>query len=221
MDTLKNGYKIINNFISHTQLNAIQLDIENIEFPSKAGGIRNAEKKFNSIYKLAQSNLLSTHVQKHLTGEVHLVRAILFNKTKNNNWLVPWHQDKTIAVSKQFEKKGWGPWSIKGGVPHVQPPLQALNQMITFRIHLDDSHQQNGCLKILPNTQHLGILKQDSIQEYIKDRDATICECPAGSALIMRPHILHASSKASKPSQRRVLHLEYSSFKLPSGITWS
>jgi len=221
METLKDGYTIVSNFLSHKQLNAILLDIENIEFPPKAGGIRNAEKKFSSINTLAQSDQLTTQAQKYLSGEAHLVRAILFNKTKDNNWLVPWHQDKTIAVSKQFEKDGWGPWSVKGGTPHVQPPLNVLNQMVTFRIHLDDSHQQNGCLKILPKTQHLGILDHSNIQRHINNHKPVMCECSARSALIMRPHILHSSSKASSPSQRRVLHLEYSSFTLPSGITWS
>jgi ectoine hydroxylase-related dioxygenase (phytanoyl-CoA dioxygenase family) len=104
---------------------------------------------------------------------------------------------------------------------HVQPPIAVLNQMITFRIHLDDSSQANGCLKVLPKSHELGILDQNEIQEYVQHNRSVICEARSGSALVMRPHILHASSKAKNPSQRRVLHLEYSSFKLPSGISWA
>ena len=93
--------------------------------------------------------------------------------------------------------------------------------MVTFRIHLDDTNQENGCLKILPKSQKLGILDHASIQGYVQDHSPVICETPADSALVMRPHILHSSSKALNPTQRRVLHLEYSSFKLPPGIAWA
>lgn len=221
MPHLENGYEMIDEFLTRDQLNSINNEIKTISFPAKAGGIRNAEKKYHSIQKLAASKHLATQAKRYLTGVPSLVRAILFNKTAENNWLVTWHQDKTVAVSERFEKHGWGPWSVKDGVIHTQPPLDVLNQMITFRIHLDDINQKNGCLEVLPKSQNLGVLDQGSIQEYVQHHEPVLCEAKAGSTLAMRPHILHSSSKASSPSQRRVLHLEYSSFKLPSGVTWA
>ena len=221
MPVLDDGYEIIGEFLSHEQIISISREVESVEFPAKAGGIRNAEKKFSSIRKLANSEQLNTQAKKYLSGAASLVRAILFNKTTENNWLVTWHQDRTIAVSERFEMSQWGPWSVKDGIPHVQPPVDVLNQMVTFRIHLDDTSQENGCLKILPKSQKLGILDHGSIQDYVQNHNPVTCEAPAGSALVMRPHILHSSSKASNPSQRRVLHLEYSSFKLPSGVAWA
>ncbi len=218
---LEDGYEIIGEFLSHDQIISISNEIESIEFPAKAGGIRNAEKKFSSICELANSERLRSQATEYLSGAASLVRAILFNKTSENNWLVTWHQDRTIAVSERFERDQWGPWSIKDGIHHVQPPVDVLNQMVTFRIHLDDSSQENGCLRILPKSQELGILDHNSIQHYVNNHNPVICEAPVGSALVMRPHILHSSSKASNPSQRRVLHLEYSSFKLPSGVAWA
>jgi len=218
---LENGFEIINEFLSPDQLTSLRREIEAVELPFKAGGIRNAEKKFSSVRDLADSDQLNRHAERYLSGAARLVRAILFNKTTENNWLVTWHQDRTVAVSERFEKPKWGPWSVKDGVAHVQPPVDVLNQMVTFRIHLDDTGLENGCLKILPKSQELGILDHGAIQEYVQNRDPVICEASAGSALVMRPHILHASSKATNPSQRRVLHLEYSSFKLPSGVTWA
>jgi len=218
---LDDGYELINAFISQNQLISVTKEITSLGLPANMGGIRNAEKKFPSIHKLANSEHLNTQAKKYLNGPVSLVRAILFNKTAENNWLVTWHQDKTIAVSKKIEMNQWGPWSVKDETPHVQPPIEVLNEMVTFRIHLDDTNQENGCLKIFPQSQKLGILDHASIQEYVQNHSPVICEAPAGSALIMRPHILHSSSKASNPSQRWVLHLEYSSFKLPSGIEWA
>jgi len=221
VQALEYGYEIITEFLSRDQLISINREMDSVEFSAKAGGIRNAEKKYSSIHDLANSEQLHIQANKYLPGASNLVRAILFNKTTENNWLVTWHQDRTIAVSERFEKSLWGPWSVKDGVLHVQPPVGVLNQMVTFRIHLDDTSQENGCLKILPKSQKLGILDHASIQDYVRNHNSVICEAPAGSALVMRPHILHSSSKASNPSQRRVLHLEYSSFKLTSGVAWA
>ncbi len=221
MSALDDGYELLGEFLSRDQLNSINNEIKGISFPARAGGIRNAEKKFASIRDIAISDTLITQAKKYLSGTVGLVRAILFNKTSENNWLVTWHQDRTVAVSEKFENHEWGPWSIKDQIHHVQPPVDVLNQMITFRIHLDDTSLKNGCLKVMPKSHQLGILDYGAIQAYAQNHEAVDCEAPAGSALAMRPHILHSSSKAVIPSQRRVLHLEYSSYKLPSGISWA
>ena len=221
MAALEEGYELIADFVSQDQLNAINSEIDRASFPARAGGIRNAEKKFAAIRDIANSATLIGQAKKYLPGTAGLVRAILFNKSLENNWLVPWHQDRTVAVTKTFERYGWGPWSIKDTVHHVQPPVAVLNQMITFRIHLDDANQENGCLKVLPKSHQLGILDARAIQVYAQSHDAVVCEAPAGAALAMRPHILHSSSKAVIASQRRVLHLEYSSYTLPPGVSWA
>ena len=221
MTGLENGYEVINEFLTHDQLVSITSEIEAIGFPDKAGGIRNAEKKYHSVQTLAASTQLVSRAANYLTGIPSLVRAILFNKTAENNWLVTWHQDKTVAVSERFENPNWGPWSVKDGVIHVQPPLEVLSQMVTFRMHLDDTDQDNGCLKVFPNSHNPGVLGHGAIQEYVQSHNPVFCEAKAGSALVMRPHILHSSSKATSLLQRRVLHLEYSSFRLPSGVAWA
>jgi hypothetical protein len=54
-------------------------------------------------------------------------------------------------------------------------------------------------------------------------RERTACvEClvPRGGLLVMRPLLLHASSPASAPAHRRVLHLEYAAEALPDGLEW-
>lgn len=67
------------------------------------------------------------------------VRAILFDKTADNNWAVPWHQDRTIAVRARHDVPGFGPWSLKAGVVHVEPPFEIIEGMITIRAHLDEA----------------------------------------------------------------------------------
>ncbi|BFM13660.1 phytanoyl-CoA dioxygenase family protein [Simiduia litorea] len=215
------GYELINDFISHDELTAVIDETESALHTEKGGGIRNAEKKFASVLELTQSPQIIKHAGKFLTNQPALVRAILFDKRPEKNWLVTWHQDKSIALSNRFNKSGWGPWSMKDGIHNVQPPQEVLEQMITFRIHLDESTAKSGCLKLLPKTHSLGILSQKQISQYANTHSAKIIEAPARSALAMRPLILHASSKAEVPTMRRVLHLEYSDFELPVGVSWA
>lgn len=195
------------------------IDLESVKL--KIYGVRNLEKRFSSISMLVCNEKLLTIAKQLLGGQVNLVRALFFDKTPEKNWFVTWHQDKTVTLNKQTVLEGWGPWSIKDGVCHVQPPVSVLNSMVTFRIHLDPSDEENGCLKVIPGTHKHGILRQTKIDEIVGSEVAVPCVVEAGDAIIMRPHILHSSSKSKQPSHRRVVHIEYSCYALPEGIGWA
>ena len=48
-----------------------------------------------------------------------------------------------------------------------------------------------------------------------------ICEAAAGDVLLMKPLLLHASSKAEAPGHRRVVHLEFARREmLAEGLRW-
>ena len=220
MSFKEDGFEIIEGIISAEEAETIKCELAAIAFKG-GGGIRNAEKKLQTVARLAKSDKLITLASKYLSGKARIVRSILFIKSIQNNWLVSWHQDKTVALSEKICSPEWGPWSRKDGVLHAQPPVEVLNQLVTFRVHLDDSTLENGCLKVIPNSHKEGILLPDSIKRYLKTWGAVHCEAPMGSALVMRPHILHASNKAESSQPRRVLHIEYSSYKLPPGIQWA
>jgi len=217
------GYEYIDQFLSQEQIQCLREDIGHPNLSEISGGIRNADKKFNSIKKLSSCDYLSDQARNYLGSQSKpkLVRSILFCKSTENNWLVSWHQDRTVTVSKKFANPDWGPWTIKDEVIHVQPPIEVLNKMVSFRIHLDDSDENNGCLKLFPKSHKLGLIDQDAIQELKSNHSSINCIAKAGSALIMRPHLLHSSSKSKNGLARRVLHLEYSSFSLPPGISWA
>jgi len=203
---------MLHDFISHDEVIQINESIPKGSGAGKRGGIRGIEKKSSVIGGLISSEKMLSTAKSFLKSKPSFVRALLFNKTVENNWTVSWHQDRTVAISKQFKREGWGPWSIKDRIHHVQPPLDVLENMITFRIHLDDVDKENGCLKVIPNSHQDGVLSHAEIQQKAADSNYVNCEGKAGSVLIMKPHILHASSKVPEPSQRRVLHIEYSSF---------
>ena len=214
------GYELIISFLDPEQLDKLSSEIGSVELSRSAGGVRNAQVNYPCIGELCSSSLVLDKAASFLHSTPTLVRAILFNKTESNNWLVPWHQDRTVAVSSKFQAKGWGSWSEKDGVLHVQPPIEVLNSMVTFRIHLDATSEKNGCLSVAPGSHKYGVLTQREIIEKLDSVVPVLCKAPAGSALAMRPHLLHASSKGTAPTQRRVLHLEYSDYKLPSGVSW-
>jgi ectoine hydroxylase-related dioxygenase (phytanoyl-CoA dioxygenase family) len=136
-------------------------------------------------------------------------RATLFNKSPQSNWLVAWHQDRSLPLRARRDVTGWGPWTVKAGIPYAQAPARALARIIAIRIHLDDSDVDNGPLRVLPGTHTLGVLADDRIAHFTQTREPVDCLVQAGGAIAMRPLLLHASSKAQSTSPRRVLHIEY------------
>lgn len=221
LDFEKDGVEIRRALISSDIIESVKEDIDLENDKLKKYGVRNLEKKFQSISKLVEDETILSIARKLLNNQVSLVRAIFFDKTPDKNWFVTWHQDKTVTLNKKIALDGWGPWSIKDEVHHVQPPISVLNSMVTFRLHIDPSDEKNGCLKVIPGTHHYGILKQKEIDELVKNTSAVPCIVEAADAVIMRPHTLHSSCKADKPSHRRVVHLEYSSYELPDGASWA
>ena len=96
------------------------------------------------------------------------VRALLFDKPPEANWKVPWHQDLSIAVRHKRDITGFGPWSNKAGVLHVQPRVNVLESMLTVRIHLDDCGKQNGALRVIPGSHTRGRLTDTEIRKAIE-----------------------------------------------------
>jgi ectoine hydroxylase-related dioxygenase (phytanoyl-CoA dioxygenase family) len=155
-----------------------------------------------------------------LPSEPLPVRAIYFDKSPETNWLVPWHQDLSLALRARAEVPGFGPWSTKDGIPHVQPPAELLQQMLTVRLHLDDADESNGALRVLPGSHRFGRLSAQRIQQRRTEQSDLFCTVAAGDALLMRPLLLHASSRSTSARHRRVLHIEYAGFTLPDELNW-
>ncbi len=215
------GFEVLKSIVTVPQINLISKEVLSSDIQNKKGGIRNADKKYQSIKNLVSSTKLISCANHYLSSAPKIVRVIFFDKTPENNWLVTWHQDKTVAVTEKFELNGWVNWSIKDGVHHVQPPLNILNNMITFRIHIDAANEKNGCLKVMPGSYKDGLLTQEEIYQYCSVNKSVNCVVEKGDILVMRPHLLHSSSKAETPSSRRIVHVEYSGYNLPKGITWA
>lgn len=183
------------------------------------GGVRNL-LQFQPMRAVAECVPVMTLVHPILGNKARVVRGTLFDKTPDANWKVPWHQDVTIAVKVRIDIDGYGPWSVKEGVPHVQPPAGILEQMVSVRIHLDDCPATNGALRVIPGTHTQGKVSSAEVERVAAASREHVCEAPAGGALLMRPLLFHASSASTQPGHRRVLHFDYAACDLPKGLAW-
>ncbi len=184
-------------------------------------GIRNLEKKFQSIAEVAADASVLSIAASLLGKTPQLVRALFFDKTGERNWFVTWHQDRTVTLNKRVEIDGWGSWTQKDGVHHAQPPRDVLDSMVTIRLHVDDADEERGCLSVIRKSHRLGILTQNEINRIVINSRPEACVASAGDAVIIHPLVLHCSAKSRNPEHRRVVHLEYSRYELPLGVSWA
>jgi ectoine hydroxylase-related dioxygenase (phytanoyl-CoA dioxygenase family) len=184
------------------------------------GGIRNLLETSPVVRKLAVAPAVRSIAAAVLGSNCFAVRAILFDKTPSANWKVIWHQDLTIAVRARADVPGFGPWSEKEGVVHVQPPAQLLQRMLAVRVHLDDCGAENGPVRVLPGSHVAGRLSSAQVDDWRARCAPVDCLAKRGAILAFRPLILHASSPASIPAHRRVLHLEFAVDALPEPLEW-
>ena len=221
-----NGFAIATNIIEPDMIAQICQDVaivNTIEVGSQSRqstyGIRNI-LNIPSIRALANCDCIRKLVEPILGKQAIPVRGILFDKTPTANWKVAWHQDLTIAVREKIDVSGFNAWSVKAGIVCVQPPVFVMENILTIRLHLDDTSETNGALKVLPSSHCHGRMSVEEIQAWKQKAIAVTCNVPRGGVLVMRPLLLHASSVALNPSSRRVLHLEYSAIALPRGLEW-
>lgn len=196
--------------------------IESLDGAAKSGraGKRNLLAECPAMEALAHSLELQDLVRPFLGNHVQPVRVLYFDKQPEANWGVPWHQDLAIAVAEQINTPGYTGWSVKDGVPHVHPPADVLEQMLTLRIHLDECSENNGPLRVIPRSHRTGKLNSAQIRHWQTRNEPATCLVPRGGVLLMRPLLLHASSPALTPYHRRVIHIEYAALNLPNGLRW-
>ena len=183
------------------------------------GGARNL-LEYEFVRDLATRPAVRGVAAEVLGDACFAVRALFFDKTPNANWKVVWHQDLTIAAQSRVDVVGYGPWTEKSGVPHVQPPTSVLESMLAVRVHLDPCGEDNGPVRVINGSHRLGRLSADAIDELRELRPAIDCIVEQGGILAFRPLIVHASAPAKTPRHRRVVHIEYAACELLAPLQW-
>lgn len=204
MNLISDGFEICRGILPEARISCLREEADLIARSWGSACVRHVRARSEIFDALSVSELLLSL----LPAGLRPVRSILFDKTPSENWPVHWHQDLTITVMKEVAVAGYGPWSVKDGSVHVQPPVHVLENMVTIRLHLDDTPAANGALRVIPASHRKGRIPPNEIAACA-DEASMICECQAGDVLLMSPLLLHASRRSEFPARRRVIHFEY------------
>lgn len=153
-----------------------------------------------------------------LPGDAAAAQCTYFEKSRAGNWLVPMHQDLCLPVADRVDHPELRGWSEKEGGPFVQPPDWFLAATVAVRIHLDPCGPDDGPLRVVPGSHRLGRIDPDAIADARRAAPEAACLVARGAALVMKPLLLHASSRSSGAGRRRVLHFLFTPREFPCGL---
>jgi ectoine hydroxylase-related dioxygenase (phytanoyl-CoA dioxygenase family) len=220
------GFTILAGIFSDDEIDAILSAINSLDSSRETFrksdavfAIRQFLKEIPDISKLVFNENFKATIRSFIGDDFFVVKSIYFDKPEKSNWFVPYHQDLTISVDQRVDDARYGPWTVKQNQFAVQPPLEILKSIYTIRIHLDNTDEDNGALKVIPGSHTKGIYRPETI-DWTKE-SATICSVPKGGIMLMRPLLLHSSSRTTNNRQRRVIHIEFSNANLTSELHWA
>jgi hypothetical protein len=179
---------------------------------------RNLIESLPEVRTVWQTDPMLGLLREVLGDGMGLVRALFFDKPPERTWNLPWHKDTSISVKDNaLESEAFSRPTVKAGVPHVIACDDLLRDMLTLRIHLDEVTDENGPLRVIPeshvSSESAGVGVESAVTIYAKE----------GDVLAMRPMISHASGASVEGTirHRRILHLEFAgNEKLPGGYQW-
>jgi len=220
------GFLIIQNVYTNHEIEQIlelinRIDTTKDTFRKSADlfAIRQFLKEIPKSYNLIFNDRLKAIVKSQFSKDYFVVKSIYFDKPEKSNWFVAYHQDLTISVDKKLVLENFGPWTVKQNQYAVVPPIAILENIYTIRIHLDDTDENNGALKVIPKSHLRGINRVENI-DWSKESEIT-CKVKKGGVMIMKPLLFHSSSKTTNNNKRRVIHIEFSDIQLPSQLKWA
>lgn len=147
----------------------------------------------------------------HLPSGSVAIQAIAFDKTPGTNWKVAWHQDLMFPLAMKATASGYDLPVRKDGVDFARPPRAVLEELLAVRLHLDPCDSTNGPLRVSPGSHREGLIPSSKCAARSTRGGEVLCLADEGQAILMRPLLLHASSQATNPAHRRVLHFVYHS----------
>ena len=213
------GYAIVPAIFSSAELEAISKFIQHVHGDSLTFGERNFLNRTPGLQELLMNSPMKKLLSE-VAPDYFIIKCIYFDKPPGANWFVSFHRDQTIFVKEKKETFGFKNWTNKENEFGVQPPAEYLGNIVTIRIHLDDADETNGALKVIPYTHSEASIRPTILSSF-SDSDSVLCPVKAGGVMLMKPLLVHASSKSTVEKSRRVIHLELCSLELPEGMEWA
>lgn len=213
----ENGFAVIPGVVSVSDCDAIAEWVS--EVAGHTAGSRNA-----LTYDWCKSLAVQLRNHEFLAHLLPLsavaVQCTIFDKSSQKNWLVACHQDLSIPVRGRVANVQCIGWTEKNGQMFVQPPVPVLEDLVAVRVQLDSCGTDSGPLRVVPSSHRYGRLSPNAARTF-KDKHREIeCLVPKGGVLVMRPLLLHSSSKVKVPVRRRVLHFLFGPAALAHGLRW-
>ncbi len=223
---LTNGFATIDNIYSPDEVEAIlgqigkaNADKETFRKSADLFAIRQFLKEVPGTIDIIFNDKLKSVLTLLLGYKYFIVKSIYFDKPQKSNWYVSYHQDLTISVDRKLQLTGFEFWTTKQNQFAVQPPVEILQNIVTVRIHLDDTDENNGALKVIPKSHLKGIYRPETIDWTVEKKVS--CNISKGGIMLMKPLLLHSSDRTTNERQRRVIHIEFSNQELPIEINWA
>lgn len=152
-------------------------------------------------------------------NNTQLINAIFYLKSPQTNFYTNPHQTITITVKERHQVDGFSGWSAREGVTSVMSPLHILKNMLSIKICLGDSNQQNGGIRVIPGS-HKKIL---TIQErnFLIDNTLPVnVNAKQGDCQILKPLILKAFQNNKSYQNAPVIQLDFCNINLPNPLSW-
>jgi ectoine hydroxylase-related dioxygenase (phytanoyl-CoA dioxygenase family) len=226
IEIAENGFTTVDNIYSDWEIEQIlttidQADNDKETFRKSADlfAIRQFLNEIPAVKNLVFNDRLKNIIRQLFGDNYFVVKSIYFDKPATSNWYVAYHQDLTISVDKKIELEKFGPWTKKQNQFAVQPPVDILENIYTIRIHLDNTDENNGALRVIPKSHLKEIYRPETIDWKIETE--TTCSVRKGGIMIMKPLLLHSSSRTTNNKKRRVIHIEFSNRELPTELNWA
>jgi ectoine hydroxylase-related dioxygenase (phytanoyl-CoA dioxygenase family) len=202
------GYAIVPQVVTADEIRRLLHSLEGLAAHRSRAGVRHLLNN-PAVAECATDRRMLGIAQSVLGRDAFPFKATLFDKSPDANWLITWHQDTALPLREKLETPGWGPWSVKEGIAYAHAPAKALEQLVALRLHFDDSDMENGPLRVIPGSHCQGVLSDQQVENIVDKGEHVTCLVGQGGVIVMRPLIIHASSKSQSDKPRRVLHIEY------------
>jgi phytanoyl-CoA hydroxylase len=149
--------------------------------------------------RLVSDDRLLDVAEQFIGPNIALFASHYISKRPYDGQAVLWHQDGTY-------------W-----------PLEPM-EVVTLWLAIDDSTPENGCVRVIPGTQHTRLLKREELLErddgtnvlasgmdpsQIDESQAVDLILKAGDVSVHHPNVIHGSNANTSPQRRAGLTIRY------------
>ncbi len=196
----RDGYVIARNVID---ADLIREASDHVEWLTKKNPDRRPEQLWQDLIpqdpfwvRLVGDDRLLDVAQEFIGPNIALFASHYISKPPRDGMAVLWHQDGSY-------------W-----------PLEPMN-VVTVWLAVDDSTPENGCMRVIPGTQHLKLQKPQERKDvtnvlnsaidpsFVDESKAVDVILKAGDVSIHHPNVIHGSNANLSPRRRCGLNIRY------------